>query len=360
MQEFASLCASSSNPVLVTGHTGFKGTWLTLMLEEMGIPVVGLSLAPTESSLYTSCDRKGKIPEIFCDIESIDAVQNAFDTFSPQYVIHLAAQPLVLNSYQDPIRTFYTNVIGTANILEVATNTECVQSIAAITTDKVYKNTNESRRFIESDSLQGIDPYSASKVATESVINAWQNISDRRNHAKIISLRAGNVIGGGDLSDNRLIPDVIRNLYFEKELSIRSLDSTRPWQHVLDPLYGYLLAINQSQIDPTCPLSFNFGPAEDSLSVRDVLSIVNQLHPRMEFQVDPLDRSQPYEATKLDLDSSLAQEILNWSPKMSQKTAIETTLNWWMKHLDQNVGAEELCKNEIRRFLGNVDRSNFV
>ena len=339
-------------PILITGHTGFKGTWLTFLLEELEIPVIGFSLPPLEQSLYQRANRLKRIPEVFGDVRDLDLLKKTFKEFQPTCVIHLAAQPLVIESYNDPILTFDINVLGSANVLEVATTTDSVRTIACITTDKVYQNNNENIKFLEGDTLRGKDPYSASKVAVESVIDTWRNLASGRNKANVLSFRSGNVIGGGDFSNNRLLPDIIRSVFLGEPLLIRNLDATRPWQHVLDPLLGYLLSIEHS-ITETNPIfdTFNFGPSENSLSVREVIRIVKDYYPK--FDVPELNESlqKSYEATSLQLDSTRANSVLGWKPKVTQKQAVVSTFSWWIDNLEKGIPAEALCKNEIKRFL---------
>ena len=235
-----SLGISINGPVLVTGHTGFKGTWLTLLLEKLGVEVIGYSLEPEKDSLYARIGREGMISEKFADVRNFTAVQKFVDITKPVAVIHLAAQPLVLESFRSPRETFDTNVMGTVNLLESAFKSESVLAFLAITTDKVYKNENKGLAFKESDALAGKDPYSASKVGSEAAVDAWQQISKSLGGPRVTAIRAGNVIGGGDWAKNRLVPDLIRGFKSGSKTIIRNPRSLRPWQHVLEPLSGYL------------------------------------------------------------------------------------------------------------------------
>jgi len=342
---------SLDGPVLITGHTGFKGTWLSIFLESLNIPVVGFSLPALSDSLYIRAGRLGKIPELFGDITSIETIEKVFSSFSPSCIIHLAAESLVLTSYKKPINTFNVNVMGTANILEIATRQPSVRISACITSDKVYENLGKTKAFNENDKIGGLDPYSASKSAAESVITAWRNLSSERNGSKVLSFRAGNVIGGGDLGKDRLIPDIIRSVYFSQDLIIRNQNSTRPWQHVLDPLYGYILGIEHSlnsQSDEI--LSLNFGPDEPSKSVSDILQIAERF-----FGVNLLSFSiQNYaqkEEVSLSLDSSKANREINWKPKFNQESAVLKTLDWWKKNLKSKLNADTLCQTDVSDFL---------
>ena len=339
-------------PIFITGHSGFKGTWLTLLLEELGIVAVGFSLPPLKQSLYQRAERLGRIPEVFGDIRDLDLLREAFEKYKPVHVIHLAAEPLVLKSYATPMLTFETNVLGTANVLEVATYSDTVRTVACITTDKVYANDNSNRRFLEGDPLRGKDPYSASKVASESVIDAWRNLAPLRNNARVLSFRSGNVIGGGDYSENRLMPDIIRNIFEKKPLTIRNLEATRPWQHVLDPLIGYLSAMEYScSVTNKHVEAFNFGPSEESLSVREVLRICKESKPELNLSLFEEANAGSYEAIVLQLNSTRANSILGWKPQVTQEEAVISTLAWWEKHLNLGASAEKLCKDEIQKLL---------
>lgn len=335
--------------VFITGHTGFKGTWLTLLLESFGIEVVGYSLAPTQDGLYMRLNREGKIQETFGDIRDFSNMEAALKEASPSHIFHLAAQALVLDSYEKPIETFETNVLGTANLLQAARKVPNLQRIGVITTDKVYENQGKGRAFVETDPLGADDPYSASKVSAESAIRAWRTIYERENDADILALRAGNVIGGGDLSANRLVPDIIRARYFDEELKIRYPKGTRPWQHVLDPLLGYVSAIllQNEKKHPEFD-SFNFGPSNESLTVSQVIEIAED-HWRQNLRVNILPQNeQNYEASLLDLDSSKANKLLGWQPIWSQKEAVISTLNWWDSVLAKDTLALESCLEDIR------------
>lgn len=337
--------------VLVTGHTGFKGTWLTLLLEEMGIEVSGISLESERGSLFESLERKGVIHEHFIDIRDKNKLEIAIKEIEPQVVFHLAAQPLVLDSYKDPIGTFETNVIGSANLFDILVKLENTEVIAAITTDKVYENKNLGVRFKENDSMRGSDPYSASKVGTESAVSAWRKISQLKGGPKIISLRAGNVIGGGDAAANRLLPDLVKGFIEGKNIEIRNPESTRPWQHVLDPLHGYILAVGQGLRGKNHD-AFNFGPAEPSMRVRDVVDVAVQAW-ASSSKVDFLTTESNAEALTLELNSEYAIQELSWSSTWSQKEAIVSTVNWWKETSQTEMTPFEACKVDLKKLLVN-------
>ena len=263
---------SGKGPVMVTGHTGFKGTWLTLLLLELGIEVVGYSLPPEDKTIYDLIGLKGAFPEVYEDIRDPKNLRHFIQEHQPSAIIHLAAQPLVIKSYKSPKETFDVNVMGTANLLDLARNSVALEAIVVSTTDKVYRNKNTGRRYVENDPLEGIDPYSASKVATESVIRSWQNIYQSESNIRLIAARAGNVIGGGDIAENRLIPECIKAHMSGELLPIRNPESVRPWQHVIEPLIGYVLAIGFGN-----DLAYNFGPNEaQDLTVREVVELLNK------------------------------------------------------------------------------------
>jgi CDP-glucose 4,6-dehydratase len=334
-------------PIMVTGHTGFKGTWLTFLLEQLKISVVGYSLPPENDSLFTRSDRVGAIPEAFAEIRDQQSIKCFMEDHKPSVVIHLAAQPIVLQSYKSPLDTFEINVIGTANILNSAFATNSVKVVGVATTDKVYRNNNSGYAFIESDPLGGKDPYSASKVGTESVVAAWQQIKKEFEGPQVIALRAGNVIGGGDWASDRLIPDLLRAFIAKREIVLRNPESTRPWQHVLDPLVGYLMAIERV-LDGELIEAINFGPDSKSLSVKKIAEISLKAWPyQSEIHKSQGNSEKTMESVSLELDSSLAREKLNWSPIWSQEEAVISTINWWDSVINKGVNPVIACEQDI-------------
>ena len=339
-----------NGPILITGHTGFKGTWLTLLLEQMGLEVVGISLPSEEESLYQRMQRIGKIPESFIDIRNFEDTQKKIKDFAPSAVIHMAAQPLVLNSYKSPRETFDTNVMGTVNVIDGSFASETVKVVVAVTTDKVYKNSNNNNRFTENDALSGKDPYSASKVGSEAAISAWQQIALVKNGPRVISVRAGNVIGGGDFAESRLLPDLIRGFSKNASVSVRNPHSTRPWQHVLDPLNGYLLALAQA-LEGGNESAFNFGPSEESLQVEEVVRIAASSWGDSAKFIFDQEMNPNKESVTLQLDSTLAMKVLNWKPSWDQKASIVSTMDWWKKVLLNGVNPSEACLSDINYLL---------
>jgi CDP-glucose 4,6-dehydratase len=340
-----------AGPVLITGHTGFKGVWLTLLLERLGVPVIGLSLSPEADSLYSRIQRTGAIPESFTDIRDFNAVEQFMRIHQPAAVIHMAAQPIVLESYNRPRETFEINVMGTVNILDLSFLTDYVQGVVVVTTDKVYRNEDTHKSFIESDALQGKDPYSASKVATEATVSAWQQISEVNGGPRVISVRAGNVIGGGDWAENRIIPELIRGFSKQDIVHVRNPLSTRPWQHVLDPLCGYLMAL-EAALSGTKFNALNFGPESKSLSVEDVVTIARKCWPSIttvKFADDLKERK--VETVSLNLESKEARCLLGWKSRWSQEESVVSTIAWWNKVLNKSASAQEACEQDIEFLL---------
>lgn len=338
-------------PLLLTGHTGFKGTWMTFLLEHLKVPVVGYSLPAENDSLYDRTERLGVIPEAFRDIRDYTALEQYIDLHKPSTIIHMAAQPLVLKSYDSPRETFDVNVMGTVNVLDIAFKKEFVKAIIVVTTDKVYRNDNSGRAFIESDPLQGKDPYSASKVGTEAVIAAWQQIAKVSGGPRIVSVRGGNVIGGGDFAKDRIIPDLIRGITNKKHVVVRNPGSTRPWQHVLDPLVGYLIAIEESLLGKTLG-ELNFGPTNLDIPVSKVLEVGCKYFPLVKQLIEISQSTDMIiEAEKLQLNSSKSREMLNWVPKWDSLEAIDLTFKWWDRYINHRAGTTELCKNDILEYF---------
>ena len=338
-------------PILLTGHTGFKGTWLTILLEQLGVPVVGFSLAPLENSLFKRADRAGKINEIFTDICEYPNVEKFVSETEPSIIIHMAAQPLVLESYKAPRETFLTNVMGTVNILNCAFACDSVQAVGVVTTDKVYRNDDSGWAFVESDPLSGKDPYSASKVGAEAAVATWQNIRKLLGGPKVISLRAGNVIGGGDWAEDRLLPDLVKGFLGGYQVKMRNSESTRPWQHVLDPLRGYLMALEYLLVESEVN-AFNFGPDEASLKVREVVEIAQRTWPTpTNVAFSESNGHMANEAAALQLNAHLAHSLLGWEMKWTQSEAVAATIHWWDQVANNGAHARDACIQDIERML---------
>jgi CDP-glucose 4,6-dehydratase len=318
-------------------------------LLQNGIEVVGYSLPPKDNDLFYSAGLVGAIDEQFSDIRSIVELEAFVKRVKPAAIFHLAAQPLVIESFREPLSTFETNVMGTANVLEVARNSSSVQVVIVVTTDKVYQNLNIGRRFKETDPLLGVDPYSASKVGAENVAVAWRQLLGNGFKSNISIVRCGNVIGGGDLSDNRLLADVVKAHTSGKRLQIRNPNSTRPWQHVLDPLNGYVMAMEKA-LEVSHGDTFNFGPSEPALEVNNVVEIVQQHWKDVKIEIVEPEKNN-YESKLLDLNSDHARDELSWEPKYSQREAIRQTLFWWDEVLVEKRKVLDAIDNQIQKFF---------
>ncbi len=320
----------TNQPVLISGHSGFKGTWLTQILEKLGIPYVGISRIDSSETFYRRNDIVSSGLNYFFDLRETEKVAEVLKETNPVGVIHLAAQPLVIESYRNTPETFSNNIMSTVSLLEAIRTCESVKAIVVSTTDKVYMNENKSKKFSENDALKGVDPYSASKVAVESVVSAYRNIFMKENDKKLIAVRAGNVIGGGDVGRNRLIPDIIKAFQFNETMILRNPESTRPWLHVIDPLIGYLHTLEYLLNSDNCVEALNFGPnVKSSLTVLEVVEAMKTFI-NFQYEIDESDYlGKVYEAKYLDLDSSLSASILGWKPKVDSQLAIQLTANWW-------------------------------
>ncbi|KWR79436.1 CDP-glucose 4,6-dehydratase [Cupriavidus sp. IDO] len=320
--------------VLLTGHTGFKGSWLAQWLVQLGATLTGFALAPaTTPSHWQLLDLPAT--DLRGDVRDLPALDAALAQSQPEIVFHLAAQPLVRRSYRDPLESWSTNVMGTANVLEACRRHRCVRAVVVVTTDKVYANQEWAWGYRESDRLGGHDPYSASKAAAELVAASYRQGFFSQDGAPLLATaRAGNVLGGGDWSEDRLIPDLVRASSRGETLEIRSPHATRPWQHVLDCLAGYLL-LGQRLLegDHSCAAAWNFGPAaQDNRSVEAVLAQMQGHWPALAWRVS--DAPQPHEAKLLYLDSSLARSRLGWQPAWNLGQALAATAAWYREQAD--------------------------
>jgi CDP-glucose 4,6-dehydratase len=341
--------------VLVTGHTGFKGSWLTQWLLLLGAEVTGYSIGvPTQPSLYESLGLLDHIQDVRGDVRQLQDVQVAMNQAAPEVIIHMAAQPLVLLSYADPVMTFETNVMGTANVLEAARYCPSVRSVVIVTTDKCYANNEWPYGYREADALGGHDPYSASKAAAEMVVASYRQSffgagSTSGNRTGVASVRAGNVIGGGDWAADRLVPDCIRALAEEKPILVRNPGSVRPWQHVLEPLAGYLwlgalLARDPAQYGG----AWNFGPdPEGAVSVEQVVSQVCQAWGGVaRFETGTAAHALS-EAGILRLDCTKARSQLGWAPVYAVSEAIQHTVTWYHSTMEDAGQAVNLTVQDI-------------
>lgn len=336
--------------VFITGHTGFKGAWLTATLLEMGAEITGYSLAPpTEPNLFSQLGLESKITHIEADINDRERIIGAIADTKPEIVLHLAAQSLVRYSYHHPLETFDTNVIGTLNVLEGIRQAGSVKSAVIITTDKCYENNDTGEFFKEGDKLGGKDPYSASKAAAEIVTNAYIQSYLSEENIPTASARAGNVIGGGDWAEDRLIPDVIRAYQAGETVKIRNPNATRPWQHVLEPLAGYMMLAEKLYADGDAVGGWNFGP--ERADIQPVQAVLDGLQQSIPFEVEYDTAPQPKEAALLALDITKAKAQLNWQPKLSLSHALDWTGSWYKQVLD-GADATEITLGQIKEFYG--------
>ena len=327
--------------ILITGHTGFKGSWLALWLTQLGAEVTGIALPPDTSPSHWNLLNL-PLSSHMADINDLSSVKNLLQQTQPELIFHLAAQPLVRASYHDPVLTWQTNVMGTANVLEACRFQESVRAIVVITTDKVYENNESGQAFCESDSLGGYDPYSASKAACELVVQSYRRSFFAEKNVLLASARAGNVIGGGDWAADRLIPDIVRAMQAQSPLAIRYPLATRPWQHVLDSLSGYLCLAHRLLLqEKDKATAWNFGPnPEHCRSVLDVLLQMKLHWPDLEWFEDSI--AQVHEAKWLTLDSSAAQMQLGWTPVWGFEQTAQHTAEWYKRfYLNQQVISQQ-------------------
>lgn len=343
--------------VLITGHTGFKGSWLAIWLHELGAKVIGVGLDPySDKDNYVLSGIGDKIEaDLRADIRDGEKMKEIFRRYQPKIVFHLAAQPLVRLSYEIPVETYETNVMGTINVMEAIRATDSVRVAVMITTDKCYDNKEQIWGYRENEPFGGYDPYSSSKGAAEIAIQSWRcsyfNPKDygTKHHVSIASVRAGNVIGGGDWAKDRIIPDCIRALESDKPIEIRSPHAIRPWQHVLEPLSGYMLLASKMWEEPTkyCE-GWNFGPSLES--VADVWTVATKLleHYGKGKLIDSSNPNALHEANLLLLDITKAKFRLGWTPRMNIDQCTEMVADWYKRYKHENVYG--LCLEEIDKF----------
>ena len=344
--------------VLVTGHTGFKGSWLSIWLHAMGAKVIGVALDPaTDRDNFVLSGIGEKIDaDIRADIRDRQKMQDIFNEYQPEVVFHLAAQPLVRLSYDIPVETYEANVMGTIHIMEAIRHTDSVRAAVMITTDKCYENREQIWGYRENEPMGGYDPYSSSKGAAEIAISSWRrsffNPADygTKHHVSIASVRAGNVVGGGDWAKDRIVPDCILALEADQTIEIRSPKAIRPWQHVLEPLSGYLLLAAKMLEEPTryCE-GWNFGPRTESVTpVWDVATMITKYYGKGELK-DVSDPNALHEANLLMLDISKAHALLGWEPRTNIEQCCQLTADWYKRYRTENV--YDLCREQIDTFL---------
>ncbi|WP_286679921.1 CDP-glucose 4,6-dehydratase [Methanobacterium sp. 42_16] len=351
--------------ILITGNTGFKGSWLTTWLLELGADVVGYSMeTPSQPNMFDILSLDKKMKYIKGDVRDGEKLDGVFAENQPEIVFHLAAQPLVLQSYQNPKITYETNVMGTVNLLEASKNCDSVEVVINVTSDKCYKNTGKKEGYKETDPLGGDDPYSSSKACSELITNAYRESFFKNellecNKPELASVRAGNVIGGGDWAQDRLIPDCIRSLTTNNVINIRNPKSVRPWQHVLEPLSGYLwLAALMFDGKMSCCDSWNFGPVNNLFM--DVEEVVNHVirswddEGKYKIQIN----GQMPEKNFLSLDISYVENRLGWKPIYNVKKAIEETVRWYWKYYNESVDMYQFTLEQVNSYIKTARNQN--
>jgi CDP-glucose 4,6-dehydratase len=336
--------------VFITGHTGFKGSWLTIWLKELGANIKGYSLAPIyKENLFDSSKIGNEINSEINDIRDLEKLKKSIKVFQPEIIFHLAAQPLVRYSYEHPIETYQVNVMGTLNLLETIRETESVKSVIIVTTDKCYENKESDYYYEETDPMGGYDPYSSSKGCCELLISSYRRSYFNSTNTLISSVRAGNVIGGGDWSTDRLIPDLIKSTTTNKKILIRNPNAIRPWQHVLEPLYGYLnLAKKLYYGNSDYAEGWNFGPEKkDCKSVEWISNKMTNMWKEIKWEKD--NEVNPHEAKLLMLSIKKAKEKLNWHPKWDLEHSLESIVNWHKQYAMKKC-AKELCLDDIKKY----------
>ncbi len=340
--------------VLITGHTGFKGTWLSKILIKAGAKVIGYSLeAPTNPSLFELSKIKDEMVSIIGDVRDFDHLMSVFQKYQPECVFHLAAQPIVRESYKNPRYTYETNVMGTVNVLECVRLTKSVKSFLNVTTDKVYKNDdNETQSFREEDPLDGFDPYSNSKSCSELVTHSYKKSFFVDSRCSISTARAGNVIGGGDFANDRIIPDCVRAIESKKEIVVRNPYSTRPYQHVLEPLFIYLQIVRKQFNDDKFQGYYNVGPDEiDCVTTGELVEKFCSIWGEDITWLSKYDGG-PHEASFLKLDNEKIKKVFGWKPKWHIDDAIKMVVKWTKEYLrDENSVSKEMDE-EIESFFG--------
>ncbi len=345
--------------VFITGHTGFKGAWLSMWLRLLGANVAGFALPPsTTPNLFSVLSLKEDISSVFGDIRDFDLVKNYIKKFDPEIIIHMAAQAIVRQSYQYPIDTFTVNAIGTAHVLEAARYTDSLKAIVCVTSDKCYDNKEWLWKYRETDSLGGWDPYSASKGCAEIIIASYRNsFFNRDNYEKhgvaVGSVRAGNVIGGGDWGQDRLIPDIMRAFSENERVVIRNPYSIRPWQYILDLLSGYLILAERLYEDGKNYMeAWNFGPNEnEEITVRDMVQLICKMWGNdAQWELDKSNVDYPHEAFTLKLDSSKSRTRLGWAPKLSLDSSLKCVVEWYREFYSGVTSMREATEKQISNF----------
>jgi len=350
--------------ILITGHTGFKGSWLALWLSNLGGKILGISLRPqTKPSNYYDCDLSKNIKTIFANIQDKKKIEKVINKFKPDFVFHLAAQSIVLKSFDEPENTWKTNLIGTMNILESLKKLNKKCAVVLITSDKCYKNIETKKGYKETDRLGGEDPYSASKASCEILINSYIQsfFMKKDNKINICSARAGNVIGGGDWSNHRLLPDCMKSTLKNKIIKIRNANSTRPWQHVLEPLSGYIsLGMRLYNNGDLHGQSFNFGPStKKNYSVLDVVKECQKNWNQIKWKKEIKKEIKKKESSLLKLNSKKAKKKLKWGTVLNFKETIKFTISWYKNYKFKKIKPKKYTINQINQYTNLANKKGF-
>ncbi len=342
--------------VLITGHTGFKGTWLMLFLSVLGANISGISLKPSKNQFFfNEISKKINLKNSFYgDIRNRSFLKQSIRKIRPSIIFHLAAQSLVVDSYNDPLKTYETNIFGTINLYDIARNIKSIKAIINVTSDKCYEESKSKKRFKETDLLGGKDPYSSSKAASEIITRAYYN-SFLKQRIGVATARAGNVIGGGDWSDNRLIPDLVKSIRADKIFQIRYPHAVRPWQHVLDPISGYILLMEKLYKQPTkFSSAWNFGPNNSSVvNVKGIIEKFTSIWGK-KLKIGIVSKKRLYESNYLSLDISKSKEDLKWASKIKLNESIELTVEWYRAWIEKR-NIYEISIIQVNNFLKKID-----
>ena len=343
--------------VFITGHSGFKGSWLCLFLQELGAKITGYSLSPmNKPSLYELSNINSFTQSNIFDVRDYKSLYDKMHECDPDIIFHLAAQPLVRYSYENPIETYETNIMGTNNVLHAAKNLKNIKAIVNVTTDKCYENNDLKEKFSEEDKLGGHDPYSSSKACSEIITNSYKKSYYEKLNIGIATARAGNVIGGGDFSEDRIVPDLIRSIINNKVLNIRSPHSTRPWQHVLDVLYGYLILGKNLYNEPELfSHAYNFSPKEkNEVKVIDLVDNFIKIIGRGNYKIT-IDKNIPHESKFLQLNSSKAMHELKWNARYDIDTTVKLSSLWYVNYIT-NKNIVNISKMQVANYIKLYDK----
>lgn len=338
--------------VFITGHTGFKGSWICKILKYMGAEIRGFSLeSNSETSLYNILNIKDNIDSVIGDVRSLNELRKSINEFKPEIIFHLAAQPIVKEGYRNPIYTYETNVMGTVNLLESIRECDSVRSVVNITTDKVYKNNEWSWPYRENDELNGFDPYSNSKSCSELITDSYKkSFFFERDDLAISTARAGNVIGGGDFAPNRIIPDCIRAVVNNEDIIVRNPNSLRPYQHVFEALLAYLMIAKMQYEDKSLEGCYNIGPKDDScINTGELAQMFCDSWGGVKWISIP-EKNAPHESNILKLDSSMIRKRIGWNPKLSLRQAVDLTTEW-SKELLYSHDVKKITEKQIKEYF---------